>query len=537
MKNIVTDEEIFETYDFNGFCGSKDGVYIIENYDDVKGYLNYVDVKTGNTVQSIHTISEPKGIAEYRGSLYVYSLTDRSVYRLESTNETLVYPLTSFRDIENLFIYTTSGSSGSSSGQVDKVYLSEVSDEIFIKKKAEVTQDKIENTVLSHIPDAQISWINDDVCIAIAREQSIQDKMSVFMADDDMISVRPAYIRKVYKELMELYPVEQVALYGFTDEIIVKQMYDNHDEVDALLASLGFQVESAPIDPYGGTRWHQIFVPKESDIIAIANSLYETGFFYASSPRQCLVVRDTYAEPVDPSGLDYIYDSGGEKTYYYKLPGHFMITKDRETDKAQIEAIINRYLTDPYYEWVADDRCQVETDESLIDEAIARIRSKEAVNSANRSYLKQSDYESTLLKGTGYPSTFNFNQEIILMFKDGVLESVKDSLSNAFNISSINDNIIYTSWTAPKTADIFKICNSLSESGYVKYAEPNWISGFKIIFCSSGSGTNGIEKTEVSKTSEFYYDLLGRRINSPEGFTIVVTRYSDGTVRTEKRLY
>jgi len=250
-----------------------------------------------------------------------------------------------------------------------------------------------------------------------------------------------------------------------------------------------------------------------------------------------LVVRDTNAEPVDPSGLDYIYDSEGKKAYYYKLPGHFMITKDRETDKAQIEAIINRYLTDPYYEWVADDRCQVETDESLIDEAIARIRSKEAVNSANRSYLKQSDYESTLLKGTGYPSTFNFNQEIILMFKDGVLESVKDSLSNAFNISSINDNIIYTSWTAPKTADIFKICNSLNESGYVKYAEPNWISGFKIIFWSSGSGTNGIEKTEVSKTSEFYYDLLGRRMDSPAGFTIVVTRYSDGTVRTEKRLY
>ena len=97
VKNIVTDEEIFETYDFNGFCGSKDGVYIIENYDDVKGYLNYVDVKTGNTVQSIHTISEPKGIAEYRGSLYVYSLTDRSVYRLESPSETSVYSITELK--------------------------------------------------------------------------------------------------------------------------------------------------------------------------------------------------------------------------------------------------------------------------------------------------------------------------------------------------------------------------------------------------------------------------------------------------------
>ena len=447
--------------------------------------------------------------------------------------------LPSFTGLEDVYFYSTSFSTGNiyNQGPVGKVMLSAVPDEFIIMKKTDVTQQKIENAVISLIPTAQISWVKSDICAVIADEQALEANRNELLAMDDIVSLRPAYIRTVYKDLINLYPVKQVALYGFTDEIIVKQMYDNHDEVDALLASLGFQVESAPIDPYGGTRWHQIFVPKESDIIAIANSLYETGFFYASSPRQCLVVRDTYAEPVDLSELDYIYDSGGEKTYYYKLPGHFMITKDRETDKAQIEAIINRYLTDPYYEWVADDRCQVETDESLIDEAIARIRSKEAVNSANRSYLMQSDYESTLLNGTDYPSTFNFNQEIILMFKDGVLESVKDSLSNAFNISSINDNIIYTSWTAPKTADIFKICNSLSESGYVKYAEPNWISGFKNIFWSSGSGTNGIEKTEVSKTSEFYYDLLGRRMDSPAGFTIVVTRYSDGTVRTEKRLY
>lgn len=446
----------------------------------------------------------------------------------------------SFRDIEDLFIYTTSQAPGASSAQVDKVYLSVVSDEIIIKKKAEVTQDKIENTVLNQIPDAQISWISNNVCITIADEQSIQDKMSVFLADDDIISVRPAYIRKVYKELMELYPVEQVALYGFTDVIQTVQKYNNYDEADALLASLGFQVEST-----GDSRRHIIYVPKESDIIAVANTLYETGYFYYSVPIQYdmptyignKTVRDTYTEPLDKTGIDYIYSSDGKRKNMYRMPGHFMITKDTETDKAQIEAIINRYVTDPYYEWVTDNRCQVETDESHIDEVIARIRSKEAVNSANHSYLMQSNYEFTLLNGTDYPSIFNFDQDVILMYKDGVLESVKDSLSNAFNISSINDNIIYTSWTAPKTADIFKICNSLNESGYVQYAEPNWITGYKIQFWSSGSGINGIEKTEVSKKSECYYDLLGRRLDSPSGLTIVVTRYSDGSVRTEKKLF
>lgn len=99
VKSVLTNEKIFETYYFNGFCASKDGVYIFESkkYDDVKCYLNYVDVKTGNTVQTIHTISEPKGIAEFRGSLYVYSLTDRSVYRLESPSETSVYSITELK--------------------------------------------------------------------------------------------------------------------------------------------------------------------------------------------------------------------------------------------------------------------------------------------------------------------------------------------------------------------------------------------------------------------------------------------------------
>jgi hypothetical protein len=73
----------------------------------------------------------------------------------------------------------------------------------------------------------------------------------------------------------------------------------------------------------------------------------------------------------------------------------------------------------------------------------------------------------------------------------------------------------------------------------VEYAVPNIIkereeSG---IHFDSGSETNGIEKTVVSKTSESFYDLLGRRMDSPAGLTIVVTRYSDGTVRTEKKLF
>ena len=43
--------------------------------------------------------------------------------------------------------------------------------------------------------------------------------------------------------------------------------------------------------------------------------------------------------------------------------------------------------------------------------------------------------------------------------------------------------------------------------------------------------------TVSTQISSVYYDLLGRRVDSPSGLTIVVTRYSDGSVRTDKKLF
>lgn len=43
--------------------------------------------------------------------------------------------------------------------------------------------------------------------------------------------------------------------------------------------------------------------------------------------------------------------------------------------------------------------------------------------------------------------------------------------------------------------------------------------------------------TEKTQISSVYYDLLGRRVDSPSGLTIVVTRYNDGSVRTDKKLF
>ena len=441
----------------------------------------------------------------------------------------------SFVDYDNLFIYSTSYDPGNlyDQGPVGRVLLDVVSDEIFIKKKTDVTQNAIDDVVLDRIPAARISWINDDVCTVIADEQSIESVMDDLRAEEAIISVRPAYIRKVYKDLMGIYPVKQVAIYGFTDEIRVRQKYYNSDdETAAYVASLNLQVEAE------GDYWYKIYIPKDSDFIAIANRLYESDFVSYQTPSHYISVRNTGSEPVEKTGLDYIYNSGGNKVYLYKCPGMFMITKDRETDKTEIEAIINKCLTVPaYYEWKADDRCQIEIADSLVDEAIASIRNEGLVSSANRSYMILSNYESTLLNGTDDPIIFNYNQRFLLLFKDGVSKTTSDSLKNVFNLTAIKepDDFYYT-WTAPKTADMFAVSNAIYESGCVEWVELNWITGFKITW-NSAAGTTVVKTPVVSKVSERYYDLSGHPQDTPSGLTIVVTRYSDGTTRTEKKLF
>jgi hypothetical protein len=72
--------------------------------------------------------------------------------------------------------------------------------------------------------------------------------------------------------------------------------------------------------------------------------------------------------------------------------------------------------------------------------------------------------------------------------------------------------------------------NELFESGTVESSAPDLAS-----FMNEMSVRLIMSKPLIE--FEAYYDLRGHRINSPSGLTIVVTRYSDGTVRTEKRLF
>ena len=444
---------------------------------------------------------------------------------------------------DSLYIYSYSYPSENpygQKGQIEKVYLSSVPDELLFKKKSDISQNKIESTILSKIPTAQISWIQDDVCYVIANDLDIrQVGIYELLSDNNIISLRPAYIRKVYKDIMALYPVDQYATYGFDDQIHVIINKDYETEATELIASLGLNAETpnqdTPLDRF-------IYVAKESDIISIANRLYESGYFEVSRPSGYMIVRETDEIPFDKSGIDFYYDSKGGKVYLYKSPGRFMIKKGDDTNQSEIEAILAKYLVAPSYVWKTNNLCKVDVDEALVDQAINDIRTEESVISVSRSYLIEPEYERELIGGTDYPTDNNFDNMVSFKLKDGVPESVKDSLKNALNLDKIEEQsggILYT-WDSNKAADVLNICQKLYESGVVDWAEPNWVSGFKIIFWSDSSnpGTTTVKIINtVSETNVKYFDLLGHRIEKPQGLTIVVTEYSDGSIKVKKVLF
>ncbi len=447
--------------------------------------------------------------------------------------------LSSIVNNDNLYIYSQSYSSSElygSKGPIGQVFLSTVSDELIIKKKTDVPQFNVAEAILNYLPSAQVSWIknHDDVCIVVADKNAIETSIGNLMLNDDIISIRPGYIRRVYIDLMKLYPVCQVATYGFDDQIYVEIKSEFSDEAQTLITSLGFRTELTP-DSNPLTQF--IYVSKESDIITIANTLYESGYFVSSRPSSHIVVRDIDEVPFDKTNLDFYYKLDGSKQYLYKSPGRFIIKKDKNTNKAVIESVISKYLVSPSYVWETDNLCKFDIDESLVDDAINGISKEESVMYVSRSYLIPSEYEQTLVEGTDYPKDFNYDEIISIRFIDGVSEAIKDSLKNALNLRTIEENAVFYSWAAIKTDNTLIICKELYESGYIEWATPNWVTGFKIIWSYSGPETTIRKTTKTSITGVLYFDLSGRPVNEPSGLTIVVKRYSDGTIRTEKRLF
>ena len=126
---------------------------------------------------------------------------------------------------------------------------------------------------------------------------------------------------------------------------------------------------------------------------------------------------------------------------------------------------------------------------------------------------------------TNYLNYIVTDQCIFLWFEINYEDSTKMFYSQPFSLELENCNaqeyIIYYNNTTQVVG---------SQSEFVRYA------------IRRGSSTGGTTNAEIivsnpTRTAIDYYNLTGQKTDSPSGLTIVVTRYSDGTVRSEKGLF
>ncbi len=160
-----------------------------------------------------------------------------------------------------------------------KVFLGTVSDLLIIKKKASLSQQETAGVISNALPESRISWITDDVCSVISDAQAIDNGLDALMSNDYIVSVRPAYIRSTYAELMALYPVGKVALYGFDEKILLK-LKDGVSESDK--EDLGTALSLTVVDE--NNVFYTWAAGKTDDILAKCIRLYESGKVYGQSP-------------------------------------------------------------------------------------------------------------------------------------------------------------------------------------------------------------------------------------------------------------
>ena len=426
--------------------------------------------------------------------------------------------------------------------------LYELPDEMTIKTTEDVQEEVLVSLVKSYLPDARFYWPRKDsheYCMVSTESGTIDEAIKNLLDEDIVLSARHNYIRRSYLEYIEFCPVNEVATYGFTNEIQIQHLnYEVFPAAKALIESLGLQI----IYNEYNNIWASVAVPKTTDVISVANKLYESGYFLIARPNPVYGHKTFEVQPIEESSLPFYYNMDGEKTYIYVSPFRFMVSKRPETEKSVIESTVRKYAADAEIKWYEENRCSVSTAPRQMGALMESLKHEEAVLDIGNRYMWISEYARLLNTGLGdIIQDFYFDGKVFLQFKDDVPDDVRNSIIQEYNLSHVPGNPnAYDEWLSqywyelPATSDVLSVCNSIFETGYVDYAVANrkYYKEYHAELLGPDSET-GISETDikVQETGKQYFDLLGRRKDSPIGLTIVVTRFSDGSVRTEKKLF
>lgn len=416
---------------------------------------------------------------------------------------------------------------------VYQIQLYSLSDELTIRKKSDIGKDSLEKIIYSLIPDAQIQWNNrpTDLCSVISEKGNLDNVVEKIMKEEAVSFVSTKYIRKTYKDLIDIYPVSQVATYGYTGELYFVYISNEAvNEANELINSCGLEIY------YQSGNSGGAIVPKSLDIISTANRLQESGLFLLVTPSKIISKRVLTNPLIDKATLPFYYDDNGEKEYWYEIADRFIVRKTADIDKTVLEALINRNVDESEIIWENDSICTVLTHPQNVDAAMNAIIQDNSVLHVSHKYLNVNSYEKTIGDGLKNPESFGLNGKISVSFKDDITETEKNNLINSYNLNAVYslDFSNYWEYEVPKTADALTISNNISETGLVKNCMPMTTQVYKLILEPHTDISNITNAYEISTQ---YYNLVGNMMETPSGLTIVVTRYSDGSVKTEKKLF
>lgn len=231
----------------------------------------------------------------------------------------------------------------------------------------------------------------------------------------------------------------------------------------------------------------------------------------------------------------FYYTGGTDKIYLVEVPNKMFVKTRKEVSKDYLISLLQSKIDTTFQiGWITDNFCKIILDDKKIDSVIDELYKDDAILIARRVHISQSMYNYYISKNItdwensemcvmddiicGY-EVYSFNQELM------------DSIAGVYGLTLISHNEIFAVLSAYKCRDIFRIAQEIHETGLFKYAYPDPFMT-AVSFYTTNVATNTADVLDIT-----YYNLSGQKTDTPSGLTIVVEQSSDGTVRTEKKLF
>jgi len=193
----------------------------------------------------------------------------------------LVMPLTVYGSSKNgpedLFYYSYG----------DKVAIEVMPGRFMLKKKPEMTKEKLETKVKACLENTDFDWFNSDICTVSTNEERVDEAILQLLPDSMIESARRVYVTLSDRNRFKDYVSQKTLGFGLIDQMIIK--YKNgvnetiRDEIREKFHLTEFEK-------------HNLFetckIPKEEDILNVSNRIYETGYFEYAYPE--LICRVTF---------------------------------------------------------------------------------------------------------------------------------------------------------------------------------------------------------------------------------------------------